>query len=288
MTGDRRLHQPESARSTGQRFFLDNGQKDAVQVPIRLSVHLFPCSIPTVILNFPLPPKLRSQPHRAAGISPARVRKRSQTASGDIEGHHCERNRCRLWVRTAGRVVVETLLARGSTVRVAQRNRPENLPEGAAFVHRDILEPDAVRKAVEGAAQVLLAVSFPYNARVWRTARPKAMTNVIEACAEAGARIVFIDNLYQLGPQREPRREDMPLSSAGDKPAILAEVTRIWMAAKGRVRVAALRRPDFYVLGQLRHPAPHAAAWHPYRARHDGVKTLPSPAKPKRTKPSMT
>lgn len=147
---------------------------------------------------------------------------------------------------TVGRMVAEALLARGSAVRIAQRNRPADLPEGAAFVQCDILEPDAVQKAVKGAAQVLLAVSFPYDARVWRTAWPKAMTNVVEACAEAGARIVFIDNLYQLGPQREPRREDMPLSSAGDKPAILAEVTRIWMAAKGRVRMAALRCPDFY------------------------------------------
>ncbi len=147
---------------------------------------------------------------------------------------------------TVGRMVAEALLARGSAVRIAQRSRPVDLPEGAAFMHCDILEPDAVRKAVEGAAQVLLAVSFPYDARVWRTAWPKAMANVVEACAGAGARLVFIDNLYQLGPQREPRREDMPLSSAGDKPAILAEVTRIWMAAKGRVRVAALRCPDFY------------------------------------------
>jgi nucleoside-diphosphate-sugar epimerase len=72
------------------------------------------------------------------------------------------------------------------------------------------------------------------------------MTNVVEACAVTQARIVFIDNLYQLGPQDEPRREDMPLTALGEKPAILAEVTRIWMAASPRVRVTALRCPDFY------------------------------------------
>ena len=110
----------------------------------------------------------------------------------------------------------------------------------------DVLDPDAVRRAVDGAAQVLLAVSFPYDARQWRTAWPKTMTNVVEACAAVGARVVFIDNLYQLGPQNEPRREDMPLSTVGNKPAILAEVTRIWMAASDRVRFAALRCPDFY------------------------------------------
>ena len=147
---------------------------------------------------------------------------------------------------TVGRLVTKALLERGDVVRIAQRTRPTDLPEGVSFTPCDILEQDAVRRAVAGAAQVLLAVSFPYDARVWRTAWPKTMTNVVEACAAVGARIVFIDNLYQLGPQSEPRREDMPLSSAGDKPAILAEVTRIWMAAAGRVRVAALRCPDFY------------------------------------------
>jgi len=147
---------------------------------------------------------------------------------------------------TIGRLVTKALLERGCAVRIAQRSRPTALPEGATYTRCDVLDQDAVRQAVDCAAQVLLAVSFPYDARVWRTAWPRTMANIVEACAAAGARVVFIDNLYQLGPQDAPRREDMPLSSAGDKPAILAEVTRIWMAARDRVRVAALRCPDFY------------------------------------------
>ena len=145
-----------------------------------------------------------------------------------------------------GHLVTETLLARGDAVRIAQRSRPVGTSPRAQFVACDILDAQAVRAAVEGAAQVLLAVGFTYDARVWRTAWPTAMRNVIEACAAAGARIVFIDNLYQLGPQHEARREDMPLSSFGDKPKILSEVTRIWWGARERVRVAALRCTDFY------------------------------------------
>ena len=145
-----------------------------------------------------------------------------------------------------GRLVAKTLLERGDSVRIAQRTRPPDMPGNAAFVRCDILDRTAVRTAVAGAAQVLLAISFPYDARVWRTAWPTAMNNVIEACADAGARIVFIDNLYQLGPQTQPRREDMPLSTAGQKPAILTQVTQLWLAAKHRVRVAALRCSDFY------------------------------------------
>jgi nucleoside-diphosphate-sugar epimerase len=148
----------------------------------------------------------------------------------------------------AGRAVVQALLANGDAVRVAQRNRPADLPPGVGFIACDLLDPEAVRRAVEGAGQVVLAVGFPYDRRVWREVWPRTMTNLVEACAAAGARMVFVDNLYQLGPQNAPRREDMPLSDRGAKPAILSEVTRTWQAAAkaGRVRVAALRCSDFY------------------------------------------
>jgi nucleoside-diphosphate-sugar epimerase len=147
-----------------------------------------------------------------------------------------------------GRETVRALLAQGRQVCVAQRNRAADMPSQAEFRTCDVLDGASVHDAIEGASQVVLAVGFPYDSRVWRTVWPKTMTNVIEACSQTGARIVFIDNLYMLGPQREPRREDMPLTDRGMKPAILSKVTRIWMEAakNGRVRIASLRCTDFY------------------------------------------
>jgi len=145
-----------------------------------------------------------------------------------------------------GRLVSEKLLEDGQAVRIAQRTLPLPLPAGAEYFQCDILDPEAVRQAVEGAAQVLLAVGFLYDARLWRTAWPAAMRNVIDACAAVDARVVFIDNLYQLGAQTSPRTEDMGLATVGEKPVILAHVTQMWMDARERVRFAALRCPDFY------------------------------------------
>ena len=145
-----------------------------------------------------------------------------------------------------GHLVTEILVGRGDAVRIAQRSRPADLPNGIDYCRCDVLNADDVRRAVAGATQVLLSVAFPYDSRVWATAWPTTMRHVVEACADVGARIVFIDNLYQLGPQSEPRREDMPLCDKGGKPAALAETTRIWQAASDRVRFAALRCPDFY------------------------------------------
>ena len=145
-----------------------------------------------------------------------------------------------------GRAVTAALAARGDAVRVGQRSRPADLPPGVGFTPCDLLDPQAVRRAVEGAAQVVLDVGLPYDSRVWRVPWPPLMTNLLAACAETGARIVFIDNLYMLGRQTGPRREDMPLTRKGRKPAILSEVTRIWMGARDRVKLASLRCTDFY------------------------------------------
>jgi nucleoside-diphosphate-sugar epimerase len=149
---------------------------------------------------------------------------------------------------TAGRATTAALLARGSAVRVAQRSRPADLPAQADFRACDVLDAASVLHAIEGASQVVLAVGFAYDSKLWRRVWPKTITNVVEACAKTGARIVFVDNLYMLGPQRGPRTEDMPLTRRGRKPAINAKVTRIWKKAAdaGRIRLASLRCTDFY------------------------------------------
>ncbi len=158
-----------------------------------------------------------------------------------------------------GRAVTEALLARGDAVCIAQRKRPADLPPDATFRACDVLDAGSVRRAVEGADRVVLCVGFAYDSKLWRKVWPKTMTNVVDACAATGARVVFLDNLYQLGPQTAPRREDMPLTAQGAKPAILSKVTRIWAAASvsGRVRLAALRATDFYGPGV---PVSHVGA----------------------------
>lgn len=147
---------------------------------------------------------------------------------------------------TVGRPIVELLASRGDHVRVATRHRPADLPPGVEHLRCDVLDATDVVRALDGAAQAVMAVGFPYDSKLWKTVWPRAMSNIVEGCAKAGARLVFIDNLYQLGPQTEPRTEDMPLTARGEKPVILAEVTRLWQAASSRVRVAALRCTDFY------------------------------------------
>ncbi len=147
-----------------------------------------------------------------------------------------------------GRATTEALLAAGVAVTVAQRAQPADLAAGADYRRCDVLDRASLRSAIDGAEQVVFAVGMPYDGKTWRAMWPRAMANLLDACEATAARIVFVDNLYMLGPQRAPLREDMPLSDFGVKPAVRSEVTRLWMktAAAGRVRVTALRPPDFY------------------------------------------
>ncbi|MBI1340790.1 NAD-dependent epimerase/dehydratase family protein [bacterium] len=147
-----------------------------------------------------------------------------------------------------GAAVTARLLAEGAAVRVAQRRRPAELPPQAAFIPCDLLNEEAVRSAAAGARQVVLAAGFPYVGKIWAEAWPRAMHHALAACEAAGSRLVFADNLYMYGPQTAALVETMPLTDRGRKPAARAKVTRLWQEASkgGRVRVAALRAPDFY------------------------------------------
>ena len=149
-----------------------------------------------------------------------------------------------------GRATVAALRAAGRTVRVAQRSRPADLPGDVPFVPCDVLDPASLNAAVAGARQVAVAIGFDYSGDVWERVWPVAMRNLLDACAAANARMVFLDNLYMYGPQRDPLVETMSLTDHGRKPAARARITRLWQDDK-RVKVAALRAPDFYGPGVL-------------------------------------
>jgi len=147
-----------------------------------------------------------------------------------------------------GKATVDLLHARGQAVRVVQRKRPADLPPGIEFMACDVLKADDVKRALAGASQAVVTIGFDYTGRIWKAAWPKAMANLLAAAEAANVRVIQIDNMYMYGPQTAALHEDMPLTSYGVKPAVRAEVTRLWQKAarERRVRWAALRAPDFY------------------------------------------
>jgi len=147
-----------------------------------------------------------------------------------------------------GKATADRLHARGQAVRVVQRKRPVDLLPGIEFVVGDILKADDVKRAFAGASQVVVTTGFEYRGKTWQVVWPQAMRNLLDVAEAANVRVVQVDNMYMYGPQDAPLHEDMALTSYGVKPAVRAEVTRMWQKAAraGKVRWAALRAPDFY------------------------------------------
>lgn len=147
-----------------------------------------------------------------------------------------------------GRATVATLLAQGDQVRIAHHRSPERMPAEATFLACDALDAEAVKAAARDMDAVVFSVAFPYATSTWRRDFPVAIGNVIDACEAAGARFVFVDNLYMYGAQHGPLRESTRLTEVGGKAKVRADITRQWLAAHnaGRIKGVAVRGSDYY------------------------------------------
>ena len=145
-----------------------------------------------------------------------------------------------------GRAVVSELVGRGARVRAVARHGASDLPAGAETVEADITDPEAARRATEGAAVVYHAASAPYDR--WPKLLPPLMSGVIAGAASAGARIVYADNLYAYGPADGPLTEDLPSRATGPNGRVRAALAAQLMEAHaaGTVRATIGRASDFY------------------------------------------
>lgn len=146
-----------------------------------------------------------------------------------------------------GRELTAALVARGDSVVVAQRKEPA-LPAGVRFAACDVTDAESVRAVCADGEIVVCTVGLPYRSDVWERSWPQIMHAFIGACEAAGARFIFVDNLYLVGPVRAPITEETPLTAYGRKPRVRAQITRLWQEAnaRGRMRAAAVRASDFY------------------------------------------
>ncbi|WP_298327385.1 NAD-dependent epimerase/dehydratase family protein [Asticcacaulis sp.] len=147
-----------------------------------------------------------------------------------------------------GRSLTERLVAEGRRPLITQRSRPKDLPPGVDFMASDVLDAAAVQAVTRDATHIVITIGFEYSTAVWRQSWPVAMTNLLNAARETGAKTLFFDNLYMYGPQDGPISETTPYARWGGKPAVRRAISEQWQmaSAKGEVVMSALRVPDFY------------------------------------------
>ena len=145
-----------------------------------------------------------------------------------------------------GSAVVRELAGRGLRVRAVTRSGKGDVPDGVRQMAADIGTPEGAQRACEGAAVVYHCAQPPYTK--WPELFPPMARAVLDGAAEAGAKLVFADNLYVYGPTDEPMTEETPQRARGKKGRIRIQMADAVLRAhaEGRLRVTIGRSSDYY------------------------------------------
>lgn len=145
----------------------------------------------------------------------------------------------------AGSAVVRELAARGLPTRALGR-KDMQFPAGVEYVRGDALDPATLRRVCQGAAVVYHCINVPYAQ--WERTLPQLARHILQACAETGARLVVMDNLYMYGPVEGPIIEETPRRAVGPKGRLRAQLEETFLNAhrERKVDVCIARASDFY------------------------------------------
>jgi nucleoside-diphosphate-sugar epimerase len=150
-----------------------------------------------------------------------------------------------------GSAVVQELVQRGLPVRAIQRSGRSSFGKNQFEIKTaDVLNAEQTLHAVQGATHVYLCVGIPYRTEQWQREWPVIMGNVIAACAQVGAKLIFLDNIYMYGPAplANPFTESHSQQPTSKKGVVRKQIADMLVQAhqSGRVQAVIGRSADFY------------------------------------------
>ena len=146
-----------------------------------------------------------------------------------------------------GNELVKLLSAKNQPFRLVGRNPKATL--GATETHAaDLTDRDQTVRAVAASSVVFLLVGLKYDLKVWQEIWPRIMSNTIEACKRAGAKLLFFDNVYMYGKVSGPMTEETPFTPCSKKGEIRAKIATALMNEwkSGFLTAMIARSADFY------------------------------------------
>jgi len=143
--------------------------------------------------------------------------------------------------------LVKLLSARKQPFRLVGRN-PRTVPGATETVAADLTDRVQTIHAVAGSHVVYLLVGLRYDHKLWQEMWPRIMSNTIEACKRAGAKLIFFDNVYMCGRVSGPMTEETPFNPCSRKGEVRANIATTlineWKA--GTLTGMIARSADFY------------------------------------------
>ena len=153
-----------------------------------------------------------------------------------------------------GQAILHELQARNLRYRLTSRTAR---PEQEEYVQVDLLDAASTQKAIAGSTYVYLCVGLPYKTEIWEAQWEVIMQNVTVACAQHGAKLIFLDNVYlYTAPLPQPFDENTPQQPVSKKGKVRKRTADLLMQAmkNGKVQGVIGRSADFFGPGAVHSP----------------------------------
>ena len=148
--------------------------------------------------------------------------------------------------------IISTELAKALTqyttkIRLVSRN-PRKVNDSDEVFSADLTNPEQTLAAVAGSEIVYLTAGLQYDIKIWREQWPVIMRNVIDACKQHNAKLVFFDNVYLYGRVIGWMTEKSPVNPCSKKGEVRAAIAEMLMdeVHKGNLKALIARSADFY------------------------------------------
>ncbi len=149
---------------------------------------------------------------------------------------------------TIAKDLARELTAYTQQIRLVSRN-PQKINGTDQLFPADLTQREAVFQAVAGSKVVYLTVGFEYDSKVWRKNWPALMQNVIEACKQHQAKLVFFDNIYMYDRNYLGHlTEETPIRPTSQKGEVRARIAQMLLdeVQSGNLTALIARSADFY------------------------------------------
>lgn len=147
-----------------------------------------------------------------------------------------------------GNALAKELRTYTTNIRLVSRH-PKRSNESDELVSADLTDAAATAAAVRGSEVVYLLAGLPYKLNVWQQQWPVIMQNVIEACKQHNAKLVFFDNVYMYDATALGNMtEETPINPPSKKGAVRAAIVQKLMNEinAGNINALIARSADFY------------------------------------------
>ena len=163
-----------------------------------------------------------------------------------------------------GNELVKLLAAKNQPFRLVGRN-PQATPGATETRAADLTDKDQTIRAVAGSSIVHLLIGLKYDHKLWAEMWPRVMSNTIEACKRAGAKLIFFDNVYMYGKVSGPMTEKTPFNPCSKKGEIRTKIatTLINEWKSGSLTGMIARAADFYG-SDTRNGVPNLLVFEPF------------------------